>query len=321
MEFEVTEINENEKTVSGIIRSNGQDLTDTAHQFMSGSANNCPYNGGDGNLCPVESWICKGPDDVPGARAGDWFLTFRVRDPALLAGIRDGTHSVAIKKNPLGIIAEMVLSTVAANLLDGNAEKSTEDNTMSNADEIFNQMVEDRMAEMRTARSDLTESELREKAAAEILEAHPEFSPNRIEKGVCEFNRLVDERVSSIRKSAASPRDARVIKAIATAEISKERPDLARAVLRRERAESTAPPAPRVIKSAPQVPMGPAGREMDRLVKSRMSTIRKSAAAPRDEKIIKAMAVAETSRENPELTRAVISEERATAARLTYGGF
>jgi hypothetical protein len=58
---------------------------------------------------------------------------------------------------------------------------------------------------------------------------------------------------------------------------------------------------------------------MDRLVESRMNTIRKSAGA-RDESIIKSMAVAAITRENPELTRAVISEERQAAARLAYGG-
>lgn len=328
MQFEVTEINENEGTVSGIVRSDGRDLTDTAHEFMRSPHNNCPYNGGSGDMCPVESWICKGPDDAPGARAGDWMLTFRIRDPAILVGIGEGTHRVQIEKNPLGWLAGAVLNhgigtalNSAANFLDDNAEKSMEDNNMSNANEIFNQLVEDRMAEMRSARSDLTEEELREKAAAEILEAHPEFSPDRVEKEVREFNRLVDERINAIRKSAAAPRDAGVLKAIATAEISKERPDLARAILRRERAESTMPPAPIVIKSATQTqtPMGPAAREMDRLVQSRMGTIRKSAGA-RDEKIIKSMAVAAITRENPELTRAVITEERQAAARLAYGG-
>jgi hypothetical protein len=192
---------------------------------------------------------------------------------------------------------------------------------MSNSNEIFNQLVEERMAEIRSSRSDLSETELREKATAEILEVHPEFSSESIEKGVREFNRLVQSRMDEVRKSASGPRDMKVLKAVATAEISRERPDLVRAVLLAEKIESAMPPKQTVAKSAPQEPMGPAARELDRLVKSRMGEIRKSAAAPRDEKILKAQATTQISRERPELMRMVLNEERTTEARLAYGGF
>jgi len=343
MQFEITKIDVAEGLVRGLVRSGGRDLQKVAEHYMEAPNKSCPYAGGSGNLCPVESWIAKTRGEVPGGDAGDWGLVFSIRDPALLAGIRDGTHAIevtktstgaidfrgvqAVRKNPLGALglAADVAGLVGAGLSalggrDDDTEKSMEEDEMSNSSEIFNQLVEDRMAEIRASRSDLSEDELREKAVAEILEVHPEFAPTAIEKGVREFRRLVDERVNTIRKSASGPRDTKVLKAVATTEISRERPDLARSVVLKERIEATMPPTPKIAKSAPQQPMGPAAREMDRLVKSRMAEIRKSAAAPKDAKILKAQATTQISRERPELMRLVLDEERHAEARLAYGG-
>ena len=343
MQFEITKIDVAEGLVRGLVRSGGRDLQKVAEHYMEAPNKSCPYAGGSGNLCPVESWIAKTRGEVPGGDAGDWGLVFSIRDPALLAGIRDGTHAIevtktstgaidfrgvqAVRKNPLGALglAADVAGLVGAGLSalggrDDDTEKSMEEDEMSNSSEIFNQLVEDRMAEIRASRSDLSEDELREKAVAEILEVHPEFAPEAVEKGAREFRRLVDERVNSIRKSASAPRDAKVLKALASTEISRERPDLARSVVLKERIEATMPPTPKIAKSAPQQPMGPAAREMDRLVKSRMAEIRKSAAAPKDAKILKAQATTQISRERPELMRLVLDEERHAEARLAYGG-
>lgn len=342
MQFKITKIDVAGGLVRGLVRSGGRDLTKVAEHYMVTPNKACPYAGGSGNMCPVESWIAKTRGEVPGGDAGDWGLVFSIRDPALLTGIRDGTHAIEItktstgaidfrgvqtvRKNPLGALglAADVAGLVGAGLSalggrDDDTEKSMEEDEMSNSSEIFNQLVEDRMAEIRATRSDLSETELREKATAEILEVHPEFSSESIEKGVREFRRLVDERINTIRKSASGPRDTKVLKAVATTEISRERPDLTRAVLLAEQIESTMPPKQTVAKAAPQEPLGPAAREMDRLVKSRMAEIRKSAAAP-NEKILKAQAVTQISRERPELMRLVLNEERHTEARLAYGG-
>ncbi len=343
MQFEITKIDEDGGFVHGLVRAGGRDLQKIAEHYMETPNKSCPYAGGSGNLCPVESWIAKTRGEVPGGDAGDWGLTFRARDPKLLVGLRDGTHKIevmksstgaidfrgvqAVRKNPLGALglAAGVAGLVGAGLsaLGGrgdDTEKSMEEDEMSNSSEIFNQLVEDRMAEIRATRSDLSETELREKATAEILEEHPEFSSESIEKGVREFRRLVDERINTIRKSASGPRDTKVLKAVATTEISRERPDLARAVLLAERIEATMPPKQTVAKASPQEPMGPAARELDRLVVARMGDIRKSAAAPRDEKILKAQAVTQISKEEPALMRAVLDEERHAEARLAYGG-
>ena len=151
---------------------------------------------------------------------------------------------------------------------------------------------------------------------------HLEFAPEAVEKGAREFHMLVNERVNTIRKSASGPKDTRVIKAMASAEISRERPDLMRAVMLKEQIEATMPPAPKIAKAAPQEPLGPAARELDRLVKSRMAEIRKSAgsAAASSEKILKAQAATQISKEEPGLMRAVLNEERHVDARLAYGG-
>ncbi|WP_333655350.1 hypothetical protein [Methanothrix soehngenii] len=311
MEFEIAEIEEDDGLVSGLVRSGGRDLQKIAERYMETPNKSCPYAGGSGNLCPVESWIAKNRGEVPGGDAGDWGLVFSIRDPALLAGLRDGTHSIEITKSSTGAIDFDVSKSIKYTKVNKN---------MSTANEMFNQLVENRMAEIRSSRSDLSEDELREKAVAEILEVHPEFASESVEKGVREFQHLVDERVNSIRKSASAPRDIKVLKALASTEISRERPDLMRAVMLQEQIESAMPPKQTVAKTAPQQPMGPAAREMDRLVKSRMAEIRKSAAAPRDEKILKAMATTQISRERPELMRMVLNEERVAEARLAYGG-
>ena len=226
-----------------------------------------------------------------------------------------------MRKNPLGALglAADVAGLVGAGLSalggrDDDTEKSMEEDEMSNSSEIFNQL-----AEIRASRSDLSEDELREKAVTEILEVHPEFAPTAIEKGVREFRRLVDERINTIRKSASSPRDAKILEAMASTEISRERPDLMRCVMRKEQIESVMPPKQTVTKASPQEPMGPAAREFDRLVVARMGEIRKSAAAP-NEKILKAQAVTQISKEEPALMREVLNEERHAEARLAYGG-
>jgi hypothetical protein len=59
---------------------------------------------------------------------------------------------------------------------------------------------------------------------------------------------------------------------------------------------------------------------MDRLVKSRMAEIRKSAAAPKDAKILNALATTQICKECPNLMREVLNEERRVEARLAYGG-
>ncbi len=308
MQFEITKIDVAEGLVRGLVRSGGRDLKKVAEHYMEAPNKSCPYAGGSGNMCPVESWIAKTRGEVPGGDAGDWGLVFSIRDPALLAGIRDGTHKIEIMKS-------------SANVIDFDINKSMKvKKDMSDSNEVFDQLVAERMEEIRAAGSDLSEDEIREQAVAEILEVHPEFAPEAVEKGAREFRRLVDERVNSIRKSASAPRDAKVLKALASTEISRERPDLARSVVLKERIEATMPPIPKIAKAAPQQPMGPAAREMDRLVKSRMAEIRKSAAAPKDAKILNALATTQISRERPELMRMVLNEERVAEARLAYGG-
>jgi len=308
MEFEITKIDEAGGLVSGLVRSGGLDLQKIAERYMEAPNKSCPYAGGSGNLCPVESWIAKTRGEVPGGDAGDWGLTFRVRDPKLLTG-----HTIEVTKSSANVIDFDVSESIKYTKVNKN---------MSDSNEIFNQLVEDRMAEIRASRSDLSEDELREKAVAEILEVHPEFAPEAVEKGAREFRRLVDERVNTIRKSASGPRDTKVLKAMASAEISRERPDLARSVMLKERIEATVPPAPKIAKAASQEPLGPAAREMDRLVKSRMGEIRKSAgsAAAANEKILKAQATSAICKEHPGLMREVLNEERRVDARLAYGG-
>ena len=310
MQFEITKIDVAGGLVRGLVRSGGRDLTKVAEHYMEAPNKSCPYAGGSGNMCPVESWIAKTRGEVPGGDAGDWGLVFSIRDPALLAGIRDGTHSIEVTQS-------------STDAIDFDINKSMKVNKkMSDSNEVFDQLVAERMEEIRAAGSDLSEDEIREQAVAEILEVHPEFAPEAVEKGAREFRRLVDERVNSIRKSASAPRDIKVLKALASTEISRERPDLMRAVMLQEQIESTMPPKQTVAKAAPREPLGPAAREMDRLVKSRMAEIRKSAgsAAAPNEKILKAQAVTQISRERPELMRLVLNEERHTEARLAYGG-
>ena len=259
MEFEITKMGDG--FVHGLVRAGGQDLQKIAEQYMEAPNKSCPYAGGSGNLCPVESWVAKTRGEVPGGDAGDWGLTFRVRDPKLLAGIRGGTHSVEITKTSTGAIDFDVSESIKYTKVNKNMS---------------------------------TDIEM--------------------------FNRLVEERMNVVRKSASSPRDTKVLKAVATTEISRERPDLARAVLLAERIEATMPHEPKVTKASPQEPMGPAARELDRLVQSRMGEIRKSAAAPRDEKILNALATTQISKEEPALMREVLNEERHAEARLVYGG-
>jgi hypothetical protein len=296
MEFAITKIEEG--LVRGLVRANGRDLGKAAMDYMATPNQSCPYAGGSGGLCPVESWVAKSNGEVPGGGPGDWGLVFSAR-PSTIAALRSG-ESTIVAKEENGKVSFAIT-------------KSIEVNKMATANEIFDQLVEDRMAELRMTRSDLTEAELREKAKEEVLREHGELSE------VTKFHQLVNERINAIRKSAASPQSTKILKALATSEITKERPDLARAVMRMQNIEALHPAPRPVAKAAPSQPMGPAAREMDRLVESRMNTIRKSAGA-RDESIIKSMAVAAITRENPELTRAVISEERQAAARLAYGG-
>ncbi|MFZ3145375.1 hypothetical protein [Methanothrix sp.] len=311
MQFKITKIDVAGGLVHGLMRAGGRDLRTIAERYMETPNKSCPYAGGSGNLCPVESWIAKTRGEVPGGDAGDWGLVFSIRDHKLLAGIRDGTHSIEVTKS----------STDAIDFDINKSMKVKKD--MSTANETFNDLVEERMAEIRAAGSDLSTDELREKAVAEILEVHPEFAPEAVEKGAREFHMLVNERVNIIRKSASAPRDTRVIKAMASTEISRERPDLARSVVLKERIEATMPPTPKIAKAAPQQPMGPAAREMDKLVKSRMAEIRKSAgsAAASSEKILDALATVQICKEHPGLMREVLNEERRVDARLAYGGF
>lgn len=295
MEFEITKIEEG--LVRGIVRASGKDLGKAAMDYMATPNQSCPYAGGSGGLCPVESWVAKGHGEVPGGGPGDWGLVFSAR-PSMIAALRSG-ESTIVAKEENGKVSFAIT-------------KSIEVNKMATANEIFEELIENRMAEMRMTRSDLSEDELREKAKEEVLREHGELSE------VTKFHRLVNERINAIRKSAAAPQSTNVLKALATSEITKEHPDLARAVMRMQRVEALHPSPRPVAKAAPSQPMGPAAREMDKLVQSKMNIIRKSAGA-RDEKIIKSMAVAAITRENPELTRAVITEERQAAARLAYG--
>ncbi|MCX8207693.1 MAG: hypothetical protein N3G75_07675 [Methanothrix sp.] len=53
-----------------------------------------------------------------------------------------------------------------------------------------------------------------------------------------EFNALVEKRMSEIRKSGSAGSDPKVLRALATQEITRERPELARAVLAEERANT-----------------------------------------------------------------------------------
>lgn len=355
MQFEITELDLTEGLVHGLVRSGGRDLKKVAEHYMVTPNKACPYAGGSGGLCPVESWIAKTRGEVPGGDAGDWGLVFSIRDPALLAGIKDGTHKIEVMKSSTDEIdfdvsksikytkdhtvvhqpgvCEFCRDQARAGELPPyhdhcrcEIKKSIKcmkvNKNMSDSNEVFDQLVAERMEEIRSAGSDLSEDEIREQAVAEILEVHPEFAPEAVEKGVKEFRRLVDERVNSIRKSASAPRDAKVLKALASTEISRERPDLARSVVLKERIEATMPPTPKIAKAAPQQPMGPAAREMDRLVKSRMAEIRKSAgsAAASSEKILDALATAQICKEHPGLTREVLNEERRVDARLAYGG-
>ncbi|MFZ3133107.1 MAG: hypothetical protein WBH08_03845 [Methanothrix sp.] len=263
MQFEITKIDVAGGLVRGLVRSGGRDLKKVAEHYMEAPNKSCPYAGGSGGLCPVESWIAKTRGEVPGGDAGDWGLVFSIRDPALLAGIRDGTHSIEIRKSSTDAIDFDVSKSIKYTKVNKN---------MSTDIEMFNELVEERMNE--------------------------------------------------IRKSASGPKDLRVLKAVATAEISRERPDLTRAVLLAEKIESTMPPKQTVAKAAPQEPLGPAARELDRLVKSRMAEIRKSAgsAAASSERILEAMATSAICKEEPGLMRAVLNEERHVEARLAYGG-
>lgn len=310
MQFEITKIDLAEGLVRGLVRSCGLDLQKIAENYMEAPNKSCPYAGGSGGLCPVESWIAKNRGEVPGGDAGDWGLVFSIRDPALLTGLGEGTHSIEIRKS-------------STDAIDFDINKSMKvKKNMSNSNEKFDQLVEERMAEIREAGSELSTDELREKAVAEILEVHPEFAHEAVEKGAREFHMLVDERMSTIRKSAAAPKDAKILNALATTQISRERPDLARSVMLKEKIEATVPPTPKIAKAAPQQPMGPAARELDRLVKSRMGEIRKSAgsAAASSEKILKAQATSAICKERPALMRMVLDEERVADARLAYGG-
>ncbi|MCP1392341.1 MAG: hypothetical protein J5I35_06255 [Methanothrix harundinacea] len=54
------------------------------------------------------------------------------------------------------------------------------------------------------------------------------------------------------------------------------------------------------------------------MVEERMGKIRKSATAPKSQKVLKAMATAEISAENPDLTRAVIAQERQETLRRSF---
>ncbi len=97
MRFEITAIEESEGLVHGLVRSGGRDLRGIAQTFMS-APSTCPYAGGSGNMCPLESWVAKSSGEVPGGDAGDWGLVFRVRDPVLLAQLKDGTRAIEINK-------------------------------------------------------------------------------------------------------------------------------------------------------------------------------------------------------------------------------
>lgn len=97
MRFEITAIEESEGLVRGLVRSGGRDLRGIAQTFMS-APSTCPYSGGSGNMCPVESWVAKSNGEVPGGDAGDWGLVFRVRDPVLLSQLKDGTRAIEINK-------------------------------------------------------------------------------------------------------------------------------------------------------------------------------------------------------------------------------
>ena len=246
MEFEITKIEGD--LVHGLVRSNGRDLRKIAEDYFAGPNTSCPYAGGSGDLCPVESWIAKTRGEVPGGDAGDWGLIFHVRDPS---GLVAGTHAIEIAESSAGIDFRL------------------EDKDMSNSDGMFDQ--------------------------------------------------LVAKRMSEIRKNADAPNDTNVLRALATTQISKERPDLTEAIIKKEKLEASLPPKPKIAKAAPQEPLGPASRELDRLVKSRMGEIRKSA-GPKDEKILKSMATTEICREHPGLMRQVLNEERRQEARLAFGG-
>mgnify|MGYP001327310581 CR=1 FL=1 len=58
--------------------------------------------------------------------------------------------------------------------------------------------------------------------------------------------------------------------------------------------------------------------QLNAMVEERMGKIRKSATAPKSQKVLKAMATAEISAENPDLTRAVIAQERQETLRRSF---
>lgn len=97
MRFEITAIEESEGLVHGLVRSGGRDLRGIVQSFMAAPNSACPYTGGSGNLCPVESWVATS-NEVPGGAAGDWGLVFRVLDPVLLAQLKAGTRAIEINK-------------------------------------------------------------------------------------------------------------------------------------------------------------------------------------------------------------------------------
>lgn len=136
-----------------------------------------------------------------------------------------------------------------------------------------------------------------------------------------EFNRLVSACMGEIRKSATAPKNQQILKAMAETEISRERPDLARAIINEERVNALLPQARPMAPISKQVDdtSNPRVKEFNRLVTDRMGEIHKSATAPRDQMVLKAMAEAEISRERPDLARAVINEERAASMRQMTG--
>lgn len=64
---------------------------------------------------------------------------------------------------------------------------------------------------------------------------------------------------------------------------------------------------------------GSASEQFYALVDARAGEIRKSADAPKDQKVLKALALTAITRENPDLARAVIAEERAGVVRAQMG--
>ena len=125
-----------------------------------------------------------------------------------------------------------------------------------------------------------------------------------------------------ITKNSTSPKAAHAA-AIAKASLSPEGARISKRIIELERAESAMATfaQPPVQKAAPVIESkNPLVREFYKLVDSRAGDISKSADAPKDGKILKALAARQISIERPDLMNAVIGDERGQAATAMFLG-